>query len=86
VKKELTQRLVLAEQGNFAKLLADALAYHHTEAQRAAEACLRERTEAELQQAASDRPEDGCLRSATQLLLGDSVLPATTENAQKVRE
>ena len=84
LRQLLTHRLWQVEQGQFKLLLQDAISYERAAAVRASEATVRQRTKTERQQAASVRADDGCLRSAAHLLLGDAVLPRTSETADKV--
>ena len=85
LRKELVRRLRLAEQGRFADLLREAAEYERAATVRASEAPLRARTKVECQQAASEKAEDGCLRTAAQLLTGEAVLPRTSAMSEKSR-
>ena len=86
VRKELTRRMLLAEQGQYSALLSEAGVVEKTTLRHRDAAPLTQRTRQDILAAACDKAEDGCLRSATQLLLGDATLPPTPTTADAVEQ
>ena len=86
VRKELTRRMLLAEQGQYGALLEQGmLASQATHTHRNA-APIKPRSRTEVLAAACDKAEDGSLRSAAQLLIGDATLPPTHTTAAAVEK
>ena len=85
IRRTLTRRLLLAEQCDFLTLMDEARKADHAASLHASNAPVRTRTRGEMLAAASDRAEDGCLRTAARLLMGDSVLPRTEATADAVQ-
>ena len=83
-RKLLQRRLTMAENGEYSALLHEAVANERVAHLRATAAPLRERSHLEAQEQAAARAEDGCLRTAARLLMGDAVLPRSPETADKV--
>ena len=88
VRKELTRRFRLAEEGKYGSLLDEGrLACQATLARRnAATTRPRPRPRSEVLAAACEKAEDGSLRSAAQLLIGDATLPPSHTTAAAVEK